>query len=84
MPGLAVTFAPESNLAQMEAQLHLAALAWDRYKVLVAKGVFSRQDGDTQEANYRVAEANVRAAQSTVQGNREIWSARLSCSTMSK
>ena len=24
---------------------------WERYKVLVAKGVFSRQDGDTQEAN---------------------------------
>jgi multidrug efflux pump subunit AcrA (membrane-fusion protein) len=61
----------ESNLAQMEAQLHLAAVTWDRYKVLVAKGVFSRQDGDTQEANYRVAEANVRAAQNTVQGNRE-------------
>jgi multidrug efflux pump subunit AcrA (membrane-fusion protein) len=61
----------ESNLAQMEAQLHLAALTWDRYKVLVAKGVFSRQDGDTQEANYRVAEANVHAAQNTVQGNRE-------------
>lgn len=61
----------ESNLAQMEAQLHLAAVTWDRYKVLVAKGVFSRQDGDTQEANLRVAEANVRAAQNTVQGNRE-------------
>ncbi|HEX3682419.1 MAG TPA: efflux RND transporter periplasmic adaptor subunit [Bryobacteraceae bacterium] len=61
----------QSNLAQMEAQLHLAAVTWDRYKVLVAKGVFSRQDGDTQEANYRVAEANVRAAENTVQGNRE-------------
>lgn len=61
----------ESNLAQMEAQLHLAALNWDRYKVLVAKGVFSRQEGDTQEANYRVAEANVRAAQNTVQANRD-------------
>lgn len=61
----------ESNLLQMQAQLHLAALTWDRYKVLVAKGVFSRQDGDTQEANYRVAEANVRAAENTVQGNRQ-------------
>ena len=61
----------ESNLAQLEAQLHLQAVNWDRYKVLVAKGVFSRQDGDQQEANYRVAEANVRAAESTVQGNRE-------------
>ena len=61
----------ESNLAQMEAQLHLSSLNWDRYKVLVAKGVFSRQDGDTQEANFRVAEANVRASQSTIQANRD-------------
>ena len=61
----------ESNLAQLQAQLHLAALTWDRYKVLVAKGVFSRQDGDTQEANYRVAEANVSTAQSTIQANRD-------------
>jgi multidrug efflux pump subunit AcrA (membrane-fusion protein) len=55
----------------MQAQLHLASVTWDRYKVLVAKGVFSRQDGDTQEANYRVAEANVHAAEHTVQANRE-------------
>lgn len=61
----------EASLAQMEAQLHLAQVNWDRYKVLVAKGVFSRQDGDTQEANFRVGEANVNAAKSTIQGNRE-------------
>jgi multidrug efflux pump subunit AcrA (membrane-fusion protein) len=61
----------ESNLGQMEAQEHLAQLQWDRYKVLVAKGVFSKQDGDTQEANWRVAQANVGAAQSTVQANRD-------------
>ncbi len=61
----------ESNLAQLQAQLHLAALTWDRYKVLVAKGVFSRQEGDTQEANYRVSEANVSTAQSTIQANRD-------------
>ncbi len=61
----------ESNLAQMEAQLHLNSLNWDRYKVLVARGVLSRQEGDTQEANYRVAEANVRAAENTVQANRD-------------
>jgi multidrug efflux pump subunit AcrA (membrane-fusion protein) len=61
----------ESNLAQMEAQLHLASLMWDRYRVLVAKGVFARQEGDNQEANYRVAEANVRAAVNTVQANRD-------------
>ena len=60
-----------SNLAQVEAQLHLASVTWDRWKVLVAKGVFSRQEGDQQEANYRVAEANVGAAQNTVQANQE-------------
>ncbi|MBV8831895.1 MAG: efflux RND transporter periplasmic adaptor subunit [Acidobacteriaceae bacterium] len=61
----------QSTLAQMQAQLHLAAVTWERYKVLVARGVFSRQDGDTQEANFRVAEANVRAAENTVQANRD-------------
>ncbi|HEX4169964.1 MAG TPA: efflux RND transporter periplasmic adaptor subunit [Bryobacteraceae bacterium] len=61
----------ESSLAQMEAQQHLASLTWDRYRVLVAKGVFSRQDGDNQEANFRVSEANVNAAKSTVQANRD-------------
>jgi multidrug efflux pump subunit AcrA (membrane-fusion protein) len=61
----------ESNVAQLQAQLRLASLTWDRYKVLVAKGVFSRQDGDTQEANFRVAEANVLAAQNAVQANRD-------------
>ncbi len=61
----------QSNQVQLEAQLHLQALNWERYKVLVAKGVFSRQEGDTQEANYRVAEANVRAAEQTIQGNRD-------------
>src|SRR5438270_5013634 len=61
----------QSNLLQLQAQLKLASLTWDRWKVLVGKGVFSRQEGDQQEANFHVAEANVRAAQDTVQGNRD-------------
>jgi len=61
----------EAALAQMEAQAHLAQLQWDRYKVLVAKGVFSKQDGDNQEATLQVAQANVNAARSTVEGNRD-------------
>ena len=61
----------QSNVGQLKAQLRLASVTWDRYKVLVAKGVLSRQEGDTQEANLRVAEANVQAAESSVQGNRE-------------
>jgi multidrug efflux pump subunit AcrA (membrane-fusion protein) len=44
---------------------------WERYKVLVAKGVFSRQDGDTREAAYRSSDANVHAAESTIQSNKD-------------
>ncbi len=55
-----------SVLGQMQAQLNLATLTWNRWKVLVAKGVFSRQDGDTQEANYRVALANEQSSESNV------------------
>ncbi len=61
----------EATLNQWQAQLVLAKATWDRYKVLVGKGVFSRQDGDTQEANYRSAEANVHAAENTVQSNKD-------------
>ncbi len=61
----------EASLAQVEAQEQLASLTWNRWKVLVAKGVFSRQEGDQQEANYRVAVSNVNAAKSAIQANRE-------------
>jgi multidrug efflux pump subunit AcrA (membrane-fusion protein) len=59
----------QSVLGQMQAQLKLASVTWDRYKVLVARGVLSRQDGDTQEANYEVAQANVKAAENSVVAN---------------
>lgn len=61
----------ESTLDQLKAQLVLNKANWERYKVLVAKGVFSRQDGDTQEANYRSSDANVHAAESTIQSNKD-------------
>lgn len=61
----------ESTLDQLKAQLVLSKANWERYKVLVAKGVFSRQDGDTQEANFRSADANVHAAESSVQSNKD-------------
>jgi multidrug efflux pump subunit AcrA (membrane-fusion protein) len=61
----------EAALAQMQAQEHLAQLQWDRYKVLVEKGVFSKQDGDNQQATLQVAVANVNAAKSTVEANRD-------------
>jgi multidrug efflux pump subunit AcrA (membrane-fusion protein) len=60
----------ESVLGQTEAQLNLAKITWDRWDVLVQRGVLSKQEGDTQHANYLVAEANVKAAQSTVLANK--------------
>ena len=56
----------QRQLDQQKSQLALATVTVQRYRVLVAKGVFSRQDGDTQEANYASAEANVQAAQRNV------------------
>jgi multidrug efflux pump subunit AcrA (membrane-fusion protein) len=56
----------EQQLAQQKSQLVLATATVQRYRVLVAKGVFSRQDGDTQEANYSSQVANVAAAQRNV------------------
>ena len=56
----------EQQLEQQRSQLALATVTVNRYRVLVAKGVFSRQDGDTQETNYSSQLANVAAAQRNV------------------
>jgi multidrug efflux pump subunit AcrA (membrane-fusion protein) len=60
-------FQAERQMDQQKAQLVLATVTVQRYRVLVAKGVFSRQDGDTQEANYASSVANVQAAQRNVE-----------------
>ena len=60
----------ESVVQQVEAQAELASVTWERYKVLVERGVLSKQDGDTQRANYNVTRANVHAAQDTVSANK--------------
>jgi multidrug efflux pump subunit AcrA (membrane-fusion protein) len=57
----------QSQLAQQQSQLDLARVTWDRWKVLVAKGVFSRQDGDQRETDFNAQQANVAAAQRNVQ-----------------
>lgn len=61
----------EASLVQVQAQAKLAEVTWNRWKVLVVKGVFSKQEGDQQEANFHVAESNVAAARSSIEGNRE-------------
>jgi multidrug efflux pump subunit AcrA (membrane-fusion protein) len=60
----------ESVLRQVEAQAELASVTWERYKVLVERGVFSKQDGDTQRASYNVSQANVQAARDTVNASK--------------
>lgn len=56
----------DRQLDQQKSQLSLATVTVQRYRVLVTKGVFSKQDGDQQEANYASQVANVQAAQRNV------------------
>ena len=48
-------------------QLALTKVTTDRYRELVARGVFSRQDGDQREADYQAQRANVSAAERNVE-----------------
>lgn len=60
----------EAQLAQQKTQLALAKITNDRWRVLVARGVFSRQDGDQREADYQAQVANVAAAERNVEAYR--------------
>jgi multidrug efflux pump subunit AcrA (membrane-fusion protein) len=55
------------QLDQQQSQLALATVTVQRYRVLVTKGVLSRQQGDQQEATYTSAVANVAAAKRNVE-----------------
>jgi multidrug efflux pump subunit AcrA (membrane-fusion protein) len=57
----------ESQVAQQKAQLSLATVTVQRYRVLVTKGVFSKQDGDQRETDYEGQIANVAAAERNVE-----------------
>jgi len=57
----------EQQLEQQKSQLALATVTVERYRVLVTKGVLSRQQGDQQEATYASELANVAAAQRNVE-----------------
>ena len=57
----------ESQVAQQETQLALTKVTVDRYRALVERGVFSRQDGDQREADYQTQRANVVAAERNVE-----------------
>ena len=60
----------QQQLQNQRSQLALQKVTNDRYQVLVAKGVFSKQQGDQQETNYETQAANVSAAQRNVEAFR--------------
>jgi RND family efflux transporter MFP subunit len=51
----------QDNLAQAKAQLTLSDVTFRRYQDLFQRSVVSRQDYDTQQANYLSQEATVKA-----------------------
>ncbi len=61
----------QATLEQSTATRDLAAITWERYKVLTAKGAVSRQDGDNQATAAKTANANVVAQQKTVRAMEE-------------
>src|SRR6202049_1984048 len=61
----------QATLDQLTATRDLAALTWERYKILTAKGAVSRQDGDNQSTAANTSEANVAAQQKTVRASEE-------------
>jgi RND family efflux transporter MFP subunit len=54
---------------QAESQRDLAKVTSERYTNLVARGAVARQDADTQQSNYKTAEALVSAQQASVQAS---------------
>src|ERR1700682_3024781 len=61
----------QAMLEQSAATRDLAAITWERYKVLTVKGAVSRQDGDNQATAAKTAEANVVAQQKMVRAMEE-------------
>ena len=60
----------EAQVGQQKAQLDLTRVTWERWRTLVAKGVFSRQDGDQRETDYRAQQAIVASAERNVESYR--------------
>jgi multidrug efflux pump subunit AcrA (membrane-fusion protein) len=61
----------QATLEQLIATRDLAEITWQRYKVLVADGAVSRQDGDNQSTAAKTSAANVVAQQKTVRAMEE-------------
>lgn len=54
------------NLRQTEANLKLAKVTAERWRVLVGKGVVSRQEADQRDADYERQQASVEGAQAAI------------------
>src|SRR6202043_3170315 len=53
----------QATLVQLTATRDLAAVTWQRYKILTANGAVSQQDGDNQATAAKTSDANVVAQQ---------------------
>jgi multidrug efflux pump subunit AcrA (membrane-fusion protein) len=60
----------EEQLNQQKATLELNRVTWERWRTLVAKGVFSRQDGDQRQTDFTSQAAVVASAQRNVDSYR--------------
>ncbi len=60
----------EAQTGQQKAQLDLTRVTWERWRTLVAKGVFSRQDGDQRETDFRAQEAILASAERNTESYR--------------
>ncbi len=60
----------EAQLTQQQAQLELNRVTWERWRTLVAKGVFSRQDGDQRQSDFLAQQAVVGSAERNVESYR--------------
>src|SRR6202049_3017176 len=61
----------QPTLVQLTATRDLAAVTWQRYKILTANGAVSQQDGDNQATAAKTSDANVVAQQKTVRATEE-------------
>ena len=59
-----------AQVDQQQAQLALNKVTFERWRILVAKGVFSRQDGDQREADYKAQLAVVTSTERNVESYR--------------
>ena len=60
----------QAQQVQQQAQLELNRVTYERWRTLVAKGVFSRQDGDQREADFLAQQAVVASAERNVESYR--------------